>query len=72
MTSLILTALLIYIGWSVYKKITSMQISIKQNKPKISSGEMIACKACGTYVLKDEAIQKQHYYYCSKSCSQHK
>lgn len=39
-----------------------------QKKEAIEESTFVACKACGTYVDRDEAIISSGGYYCSKEC----
>jgi len=39
-----------------------------QKKEAIEESTFVACKACGTYIDRDEAIISSGGYYCSKEC----
>ena len=60
---------LLFISFLIYflffrKKQKNSSVQHRDN----SLDEMVACNACNTFILKNEMIQYQSKYYCSKEC----
>ncbi len=59
-----------WIIWTFWKKLMLRQSSRQKapESPKKISGEMIACKKCGTFVLLSESLSENGDKYCSSEC----
>jgi len=60
---LIVVALVVWLGFSLFKKIRKPSISTEQ---KSSSNKMLACSVCKTHIPENEAIIQDGKVYCSK------
>lgn len=68
MLRLFILALLIY-GILVLWRKAGAKSGPRRNEPKnLSSGEMVACTCCGTFVLRNEAVNNNGHFYCSEVC----
>ncbi len=63
---LIIIALLVWIGFSLFKKLRKPKQNLEQSSP--SNNKMLACSVCKTHIPENEAILQDGKVYCSKSC----
>jgi len=72
MIRILLIALLAYIAYRIFKNLRrSFGGQQSPNAPGRSLGdpqELVSCTACGTYVLKSNALKSNSDYYCSENC----
>lgn len=62
-------ALIIYLVWSLLRRLTSLskRQRASSNKPN-APAEMIACEHCGTFIVKGEALKHRGSEFCSEQC----
>lgn len=68
MLRLFILALLIYGLLVLWRKAGSGINSNRSKMKNLASGEMVACSCCGTFVLKNDAINNGGHIYCSEGC----
>lgn len=72
MFRLALTALMIYVLWTLIKWVFSgsrKKSSHATPSEKLPAAEMIACSACGTFAVKSESVERRGKWFCSEACS---
>ncbi|MFH1875039.1 MAG: PP0621 family protein [Pseudomonadota bacterium] len=75
MFRLLLIGFFSWIIYALYKKMLKRAVgqrgrAVRTNPIQtVKPGEMVACAKCETFVLKNEALEKNGSYYCSKSCA---
>jgi uncharacterized protein len=52
----------------IKKKPLPNERSSKPKKDEHDDADMVACKACGTYISLDEALLQNGEYFCSDEC----
>ena len=70
MFRIILILLLIYLIYSLWKRLRSRKAKTtsRRSGDSLPPGEMIPCDKCQTFVLRSDAMEKKGKYYCSKGC----
>ncbi len=66
-TKLIILALLIWLGFRVYRAIQQRRhtLAIQAAKPdKQLSGNLVQCQACGVHLPKETAVAENGHFYC--------
>ena len=61
---LIIVVLVIWLGFSLFKKLRKPKNSLDQNPP--SGSKMLACSVCDMRIPENEAIIQNGKVYCSK------
>ncbi|HPQ80135.1 MAG TPA: PP0621 family protein [bacterium] len=69
MIRIIIILFLLYLAYRILKLFFARGIRPSSPASKgISAGEMVACRRCGTYILKAEALKDGNDFYCSAEC----
>ncbi|MFH1830717.1 MAG: PP0621 family protein [Pseudomonadota bacterium] len=62
-------ALIIYLVWSLLRRLTGLRQSSKAlSKKPDAPAEMVACMRCGTFIVKSEALGHRGNHFCSEKC----
>ncbi|WJW74929.1 PP0621 family protein [Thiohalobacter sp. IOR34] len=63
---LLLLGLLVYIGFSLYKRWQAQQR--RRNRPAAGEvGQMVRCETCGIHLPREEALCSGDHCYCSEA-----
>ncbi len=69
MLRIALVALIVYVIYRLWKR-AGARPRATDAPSQAGSGEMIACSACGTFVLAEEALYHRNQAYCCAACTQ--
>lgn len=70
MFRIVIAALIIYAIYRLWKRAGARPRATTAAPTRAGSGEMIACSACGTFVLAEEALYQENKAYCCAACTQ--
>lgn len=69
----ILIGIAAYVLYRFLRGLRPLSPSKQTAQPKFSkTGEMVACAACGTYILKENVVKRGGELYCSDACREKK
>ncbi len=58
--------ILIAIALFLYIIINNQLRKLKSTRPKTITEQMVQCEHCGLHILQNEAIEKDHHFFCSE------
>ena len=69
MLRIIIAAILIYAVWIFWKRASRTNRARRAEASLKAPAEMVACRRCGTFVLKSESVMRGDEYFCSTTCA---
>ena len=69
MLRIIIAAILIYAVWSFWKRASRTNRARRAEASLKAPAEMVACRRCGTFVLRTDSVIRGGECFCSAECA---